>query len=105
MTTKPRPFRAMAFLAVLVIWTFLSYELIGLTSGQHGCHLLVPIPEGGFPNGVMPTLTQAEMDAQTAACSEPKPGDFFIPAVGYILIVGVAVASATGAKREERVDP
>jgi hypothetical protein len=92
-------------IAALVIWTFLSYELVGLSSGSHGCSLLVPIPEGSFPNGVMPTLTQAEMDAQTAACSEPKPGDFLIPAVGYILIVGFAVASATADKRDISVDP
>ena len=91
--------------AALVVWTFLSYELVGLSSGSHGCHLLVQIPPGGFPNGVIPTMTQAEMDAQTAACSAPKPGDFFVAAIGYILIVGSAVASATAGKRDMNPDP
>ena len=91
--------------AALVVWTFLSYELVELSSGSHGCHLVVQIPEGGFPNGLMPTMTQAGMDAQTAACSAPKPGDFFIPAIGYILIVGSAVSSATAGKRDLNLDP
>ena len=91
--------------AALVVWTFLSYGLVGMTSGSHGCHLLVQVPEGGQTNGMTPPLTQAEMDARTAACSAPKPGDFFIPALGYILIVGVALASATAGKEDRSVDP
>jgi len=86
--------------AALVVWTFLSYGLVGLSSGQHPCHLLQTIPPGGFPNGVTPPLTQAEMDALTAACSAPKPGDFLMPAVGYVVIVGFALASASGGKRD-----
>jgi hypothetical protein len=60
------------------------------------CSLLVTIPLGGFPDGVMPTMTQAEMDARTAACNKPRAGDLVIPVLGYILIVGWGVASATG---------
>jgi hypothetical protein len=92
--------------AALVVWTFVSYELVGMSSGSHGCHLLVQIPQGGFSNSVMPKLTQAEMDAQTAACSEPKPGDFLMPAVGYVLILGTGVAAAaTAGKRDEPSRP
>jgi hypothetical protein len=50
-------------------------------------------------------MTQAEMDAKTAACSAPRVGDFFIPAVGYIVIVALGVASTTGGKRDVSVDP
>jgi hypothetical protein len=84
-------------IAALAIWTFASFSLVDLTSGTHGCNLLSPIPSGG---GTPPKLTQAEMDAKTAACSQPRLGDFFVPAVGYILIIGSAVASSTAGKRE-----
>ena len=92
-------------IVALVIWTAVSFWVLALTVGTGPCRLIVPIPPGGFPNGVVPTMTQAEMDAQTAACSAPRVGDFFIPAVGYIVIVGFGVASATGGRRGESVDP
>ena len=96
--------RSIIVVAALVVWTFLSYELVGMSSGSHGCHLLVQVPEGGSANTVTRTLTQAEMDARTAACSQPKLGDFIYPAAGYLLIVAFAVAAATASKRDGRVD-
>jgi hypothetical protein len=86
----------MILIIAIAIWTFASFWLVGLTAGTHGCHLLAPIPPGG---GTPPKVTQAEMDAQTAACSQPRLGDLFIPAIGYILIIGSAVASSTAGKR------
>jgi hypothetical protein len=93
-------------IAAFVMWTVVSYFVVGMSSGSHGCRILQTIPPGGFPDGVMPKLTQAEMDAQTAACSAPKPRDFFMPAVGYVLILGTGVAAAaTAGKRDEPSRP
>ena len=88
----------------LVIWSAVSLLLLAMTV-HGGCSLLVTVPPGGFPNGVVPKMTQAEMDAKTAACNAPRVGDFLIPAVGYIVIVGLGVASATGGRSDVSVDP
>lgn len=88
---------------LLVTWTGVSVLILSLTF--HPCSLHVAVPPGGFPNGVLPTMTQAEMDAQTAACNAPQVRDFFIPAVGYTVIVGLGVASAIGPKRDASFDP
>jgi hypothetical protein len=88
-------------IAALVMWTAISFFMIA-TISHAPCAPFVAIPPGGVG------LTQAEMDAKTAACIGPRiPGDLVnqpIPVLGYLLIVGVGVAYATRGKREGSAD-
>lgn len=87
-------------IAALVMWTAVSFWMFA-TISHSPCSILRTTAE--------PTLTQAEMDAMTAAkCNGPRfPGDLVnqpIPVLGYLLIVGFGVAYATRAKREGSAD-
>ncbi len=86
-------------------WTLVSAWYLALTVGTSPCHILRTIPPGGFPPGPIPTMSQADVDAQAAACSQPKVQNLSIPAIGYIVIVGIGVASATGGKRDVSLEP
>ena len=81
-------------IAALVMWTAVSFLMLAQISHA---------PCGGLG------LTQAEVDAKTAACEHLRlPGDLVnqpIPVLGYLLIVGFGVAYATRGKRDVTVDP
>ena len=85
-------------IAALVMWTAVSFLIFAQISHA-------PCPT--FRTTGEPTLTQAEMDAKTAACNQARPGDLVnqpIPVLGYLLIVGIGVAYATRRKREGSAD-
>ena len=79
----------LVLLAAIAIWTAPALLLFFMFQPYHECSLLQTIPPGGFPNGVVPTLTQAEMEVITARCSAPKLEDFVLPAIGYLVILGL----------------
>ena len=97
-------------IAALVMWTALSFFMLatiganvdgpmGVFAISHApCKILMTVPPGGG------MLTQAEMDAMTADCNQPRPADLVIPVLGYLLIVGFGVVYATRGKREGSAD-
>jgi hypothetical protein len=117
-TTKEQPMRVrraiVVLIAALVIWTAVSFFMLATIGANVGgltgvfvishapCKILRTVPPGGFAGGVT-TETQAEMDADTAACNQPRPADFVTPVLGYLLIVGFGVAYATVGKRQVSV--
>jgi hypothetical protein len=88
----------------LVIWTAVSFEWLVSSVGCGKCSILSPVGDVGTNASFQP-LTQAEVDAITASCSQPKLGDFVVPAIGYILIGTVGIAYATAGKRDVSQDP
>src|SRR5262245_57983968 len=90
-----RVLQSLVVITALAIWTAASSVLIDMASATHGCVVLSPIG----PDGTIHQLTQAEMDAMTAGCSQPKLVDLVIPAIGYVVIVAVVVRVATGSRR------
>jgi hypothetical protein len=80
---------AARLLAVLVVWTLLSYALISMFSGTNVCGILNVTP----PGEAYHPLTQAEMDAQTARCNRPNTTTLTIAAAGYVLIVAVGLVT------------
>jgi hypothetical protein len=94
-----RGLRILVVFAALVMWTAVSFEWLVLTVGTGQCSILSPVGQAGTGASFHP-LTQAEVDAITAGCSQPKLGDLVIPAIGYILIVTLGIAYASSGKRE-----
>lgn len=91
-----------ALIAIVLIWTVLSYEFV---PRQGVCSLLQTIE----PGATFHRLTQAEMDAITARCNRPNWGILIISLAGYVAITGVALRSLLGnarpAKPEGSAEP
>jgi hypothetical protein len=79
--------RLLALTAALVIWTLVSFAMV-LLRVPH-CRYLRPIPPGGFKSPP-PPLTQAEIDAITASCTQPSPGTLLVIGSGFGVILAVA---------------
>ena len=90
-------------IAALVMWTAVSFWMLATiganVDGPMGVLAVSHAPCLPLRTTAERPLTQAEIDA---ACNQPRPADLVIPVLGYLLIVGFAVAYAARGKREER---
>jgi hypothetical protein len=89
------------FITALVLWTAFSYVNVVMFAGMRVCALLQTVGDGSTPH----PMTQAEMDAKTAACNRPNSASVAIAVIGYVVILGVGAAYATGGKPELSGDP
>ena len=92
-------------MAALVMWTAVSFWMLATiganVDGPIGTFVISHAPCLPLRTTAEPQLTQAEMDA---VCNQPRPADFVIPVLGYLLIVGFGVVYATAGKRQGSAD-